>query len=221
MALVRCAQDRDQTGSFALRPLIMVFAAITLSFSLANIQRMIYPTSTALPTSLASWCSFSKGWQSSRDTQAVVAREVFVSNVVAPAQVTTQTDASRKKVVVGETQWAALDLRRGLTGAWLLILALAFAGLVWRAQVEPFTLGVLAMLMWSIAALEWYGSRDTILLHACLWTGNVTVGLGLERAMDHWKLLSLPITFFIAIFLSALITRNWIFLQEIALMPVR
>jgi len=39
--------------------------------------------------------------------------------------------------------------------------------------------------------------------------------------MDHWKSLSLPITFFIAIFLSALITRNWIFLQEIAQMPVR
>ena len=223
MALVRCAQDRDQTGSFTLRPLVMVLAAITLSFSLANLQRMIYPSSTALPTSLAGWYSFSKGRQSSRDTQAVVAREVFVSNIVAPAQVTTQTDANRKKVVVGESQWAALDLRRGLTGAWLLILALAFAGLVWRAQVEPFTLGVFAMLMWSIAALEWYGSRDTILLHACLWTGNVivVVGLGLERVMDHWKSLSLPITFFIAIFLSALITRNWIFLQEIAQMPVR
>jgi hypothetical protein len=223
MALMRCAQDSNQMSRFSLRPLVVLLAAFTLSFSLANVQRMIYPTSSPLPTSWVAWCQFSQGWEASRDTQAVVAREVFISNIVAPAQVTTRTDATRKKVTVSDSDWAALDLRKGVSGGWLLLLTLAFAGIVWRAQVDPFTLCIIAILMWSIAALEWYGSRDTLLLHACLWTGTVViaVGLGLERALLHWKSLSTPITLFIAIFVSALITRNWMFLQEIAAMPVR
>lgn len=223
MALVRCAQDRQQTGTFSPRPLIVTFAAFTISFGLANVQRQIYPTSITLPATWSAWCEFSKGWESSRDTQAIVAREVFILNIVAPAQVTMQPDATRNKVTVGDSNWTALDLRRGLSGGWLLLLAIAFAGIVWRAQMEPFTLGIIGMLMWSIAALEWYGSRDTVLLHACLWTGNVilAVGLGLEKALDHWKRLTTPITLFLAIFVSALITRNWIFLQEIAAMPAR
>jgi hypothetical protein len=223
IALMRCAQDHQQTGSFSLRPLAITLAAFTFSFGLANLQRQIYPTSQSLPSTWTAWCQFSKGWESSRDTQAVVAREVFISNIVSPSAVTTQMDKTRKKVVVADSKWTSLDLRRGLSAGWLLILAIAFSGIVWRAQIEPFTLGIIAILMWSIASLEWYGSRDTVLLHACLWTGNViiAVGLGLERALEHWQRLTTPITLFLAIFVSALITRNWLFLQEIAIMPTR
>jgi EamA domain-containing membrane protein RarD len=103
----------------------------------------------------------------------------------------------------------------------LLILALAFAGLVWRAQIDPFTLGITVILIWSIVALSWYGSPETLLLHACLWTGIVViaVGLGLERALSHWQHLGKPLTLFLAIFVSALITRNWMYLVEVTRIP--
>lgn len=221
MATTRCAEDLYQQGRFNPRPLIICLIAFTLSFGLANIQQAVYPNSSPLPKSWKEWQSLNTGWKASRETQALVAREVFVSNIVAPPFVTTQVDVTRSKVVISRPIWAALDLRKGVSTGWLLILSLAFAGLVWRAQIEPLTLGVIAILMWSIASIGWYGSQDTLLLHACRWTGLVVVaaGLGLERALAHWSKLSTPVTFFLAIFVSALITRNWMFIQEVAAMP--
>lgn len=221
MATTRCAQDYQQEARFNPRPLLITLIAITLSFGIANVQRVIYPASTPLPQSFQEWQNLNTGWEASRETQALVAREVFVSNIVAPPFVTTEMEVSRPKVVLSLPLWQMLDLRRGVSAGWLLILAIAFAGLVWRAQIEPFTLGVLGVLMWSIAAISWYGNQDTLLLHACLWTGLVViaVGLGLERALTHWVALTSPLTFFLAIFLSAQITRNWIFLQQVAAMP--
>ena len=71
--------------------------------------------------------------------------------------------------------------------------------------------------MWIIVALSWYGSPETLWLHACLWTGIVitAVGLGLERALSHCQHLGKPLTLFLAIFVSALINRNWIYLVEV------
>ncbi|MEQ1750955.1 MAG: hypothetical protein ABL974_16120 [Prosthecobacter sp.] len=223
VALTRCAQDRAETGHFKVKPLLVTLAAVTISFGLANVQRQIYPSSKPLPKTWQEWCSLNSGWQASRETQALVAREVFISNIVAPPYVTTQLEITRPKVVLSKPIWSMLDLRRGLSAGWLLILVLAFAGLVWRAQLEPFTLGVVSTFMWSIATLSWYGQQETLLLHACLWTGLVVIaaGLGLERALAHWSRLTTPITLFLAIFVSTLIMRNWMFIQDVADMPGR
>ena len=207
MAMTRCAQDRLQNGSFHARPILITLTAFTLTFGLANIQRQIYPTSTPLP----------------RDTQALVAREVFISNIVAPDYATRELDRTRSKVVLQAPEWSALGLQRGLSGGWLLILALAFAGIVWRAQIEPFTLGVIGVLIWSIATVSWYGRQDHLLLYACLWTSVVVIaaGLGLDRALQHWKKLTLPVTFMLGIFVSALVTRNWLFILDVVAAPGR
>jgi len=221
LAMTRCAQDRMQTGAFSARPLLILLAAFTLTFGLANVQRAVYPSSAPLPKSIAEWKSLRSDWEATRETQALIAREVFVSNIVAPAYAATQPDHSRTKVVLNEPFWSALGLRRGLSGGWLLILSLAFAGLVWRAQIEPFTLGVIAVLIWSIATVGWYGRQDHLLLYACLWTSVVVIaaGLGLERALQHWQKLVLPVTLFLGIFLIALLTRNWLFILEVAAIP--
>ena len=218
MVLTRCAQERTQLGHINTKPLIVTLAAFTISFGLANLQRTIYPTSTPLPKSLSEWKNQHTQWQATPKTQALVSRQFFVSNIVAPAEVTSERDNTRAKVILSEPEWSALDLRRGLSGGWLLLLALAFAGLVWRAQIEPFTLGIISILMWNLAALQWYGAAETLLPQACLWSGVivVAVGLGLERTLVHWQRLTLPVTLFLAVFVSALITRNWMFLQKVA-----
>lgn len=221
MAMTRCAQDRMQLGSFHLRPVLILITAVTITFGLANLQRVLYPTSAPLPRTSADWKALRSDWEATRDTQALIAREVFVSNIVAPAYAATKRDNTRSKVVINEPLWSVLGLRQGLSGGWLLILALAFAGLVWRAQIEPFTLGVIGVLVWSIATVGWYGRQDHLLLYACLWTAVVVIatGLGLERALQHWKKLVVPVTLFLGIFIIALITRNWMFILEVAAIP--
>jgi hypothetical protein len=223
LAMTRCAQDRMQTGSFSARPLLILVTAFTLTFGLANLQRALYPNSTPLPKNAAEWKALRSDWEATRETQALIAREVFVSNIVAPPYAASQPHKSRAKVVLNEPFWSALGLRRGLSGGWLLILSLAFAGLVWRAQIEPFTLGVIAVLIWSIATVGWYGRQDHLLLYACLWSSVVViaVGLGLERALQHWQKLVMPVTLFLGIFLIALLTRNWLFILEVAAIPAK
>ncbi|GEP41238.1 hypothetical protein BGE01nite_05290 [Brevifollis gellanilyticus] len=221
MAMTRCAQDRKQMGSFHARPILILIGAFTITFGLANLQRVVYPTSAPLPKTSADWLALRSDWKATRDTQALVAREVFVSNIVAPSYAEIKLDNSRSKVVLNEPFWSVLGLRRGLSGGWLLILALAFAGLVWRAQIEPFTLGVIGVLVWSIATVGWYGRQDHLLLYACLWTAVVVIatGLGLERALQHWKKLIVPVTLFLGIFIIALLTRNWLFILDVAEIP--
>lgn len=221
LALTRFAMIRASTGQFRSLALLVPLIAVTVSFALANLQREIYPRSKPLPTTWQAWGTLGKGWDANRETQALVAREVFISNIVAPPFVTTKRDQTRQKITVSHPIWSALDLRRGVSGGWLLILALTFAGLVWRAQIDPFTLGVTVVLIWSIVALSWYGSPETLLLHACLWTGVViiAVGLGLERALTHWQHLNTLITLFLGIFVSALITRNWMYLVDVTKIP--
>jgi hypothetical protein len=176
-----------------------------------------------LPKSWNDWQSLRSDWEATRDTQALVAREVFVSNIVAPDYATRELDRTRSKVVLQAPEWSALGLQRGLSGGWLLILALAFAGIVWRAQIEPFTLGVIGVLIWSIATVSWYGRQDHLLLYACLWTSVVVIaaGLGLDRALQHWKKLTVPVTLMLAIFVSALVTRNWLFILDVVAAPGR
>jgi hypothetical protein len=221
MAMTRCAQDRLQFGSFHFRPILITLAAFTITFGLANLQRQIYPTSTPLPKSWEQWQSLRSDWTADRDTQALVAREVFVSNIVAPDYATRELDRTRSKVVLPAPAWSTLGLQRGLSGGWLLILALAFAGIVWRAQIEPFTLGVIGVLIWSIATVSWYGRQEHLLLYACLWTSVVVIatGLGLDRALQHWKKLNIPVTFLLGIFVSALVTRNWLFILDVVSTP--
>lgn len=223
MALTRCAQDRGQTGSFSLRPLLTVLVAVTLAFGLANLQRELYPRSAPLPRSWAEVQALRSGWQASADTAPLLAREIFISNIVAPSQFTAVPDKSRSKIVLNDPGWSSLGLRHGLSGGWLLLLALAFAGIVWRAQMEPLALGLIAVLVWSITTVSWYGSQDRLLVHACQWTPLVVIvaGLGLERALQHWRVIAVPVTFFLAIFVSALITRNWMFITEVAAIPGR
>ena len=220
MTLVRCAQDRMHTGAFSLRPILVFLGAFTLTFGLANLQRVVFPNTSPLPRTSADWLALQSGWEADRETQALVAREVFVSNIVAPTQAATQPDHSRTRVVLNEPFWSVLGLRKGLSAGWLLILALAFAGLVWRAQIESFTLGVVAVLVWSIATVSWYGRQDHLLLYACLWTSMVVtaVGLGLERALQHWQRLAVPVTLFLGVFICALLTRNWLFVLDVAAM---
>lgn len=221
LALTRFAQTRAVTGQFRPQSLLIPLVAVTLSFGLANLQRQIYPTSKPLPKNWQEWSTLGRGWDADRGDQALVMREVFISNIVAPPYVTTKSDQRRQKITVSQPIWSVLDLRRGVSGGWLLILALAFAGLIWRAQIDPFTLGITVVLMWSIVALSWYGAPETLLLHACLWTGVViiAVGLGLERALNHWQRLVTPLTLFLGVFVSALIIRNWMYLVEVTRIP--
>jgi hypothetical protein len=223
MAMTRCAQDRLQFGSFHARPILITLAACALTFGLATVQRQIYPGSAPLPKSLEQWQELQSDWEATRETQALVAREVFVSNIVAPAYASIEPDRTRNKVVLQSPAWSALDLQRGLSAGWLLILALAFAGIVWRAQIEPFTLGVIGVLIWSIATVSWYGRQDHLLLYACLWTSVVViaVGLGLDRALQHWQKLNVPVSLMLGIFVSALVSRNWLFILDVAAAPGR
>jgi hypothetical protein len=71
-------------------------------------------------------------------------------------------------------------------------------------EIDPFTLVITVVLIWSIVALSWYGSPETLLLQACLWTGIViiAVGLGLERALSYWQHRGTPLTLFLAIFIE-------------------
>lgn len=101
--------------------------SVTVSFGLANLQREVYPNSKPLPKTWAEWSALGKGWDAGRETQALVAREVFISNIVAPSYVTTRCDKTRLKITVSAPIGSALDLRRGLSGGWLLILALVYA----------------------------------------------------------------------------------------------
>lgn len=223
MAMTRCAQDRLQFGSFHARPILITLAAFALTFGLATAQRQIYPGSAPLPKSWEQWQELRSDWEATRETQALVAREVFVSNIVAPAYASIIPDRTRSKVVLQAPVWSALGLQRGLSAGWLLILALAFAGIVWRAQIEPFTLGVIGVLIWSIATVSWYGSQDHLLLYACLWTSVVViaVGLGLDRALQHWKKLNFPVSLMLGIFVSALVSRNWLFILDVVAAPGR
>jgi EamA domain-containing membrane protein RarD len=84
-------------------------------------------------------------------------------------------------------------------------------------------LGLIATLIWSISIVSWYGTQERLLVHACLWTPIVVmiIGLGLERALRQWRFISKPVTLFLAIFVSTLITRNWMFLSEVAGIPGR
>lgn len=223
MALTRCAQERAQTGGFNIRPLLLVPVAITLSFGLANLQREIYPRSSPLPTNWKEVQALRSEWKATTDTAPLIAREIFVSNIVTPAQVTAVPDKTRSKVILNRNDWSTLGLHQGLTGGWLLVIALASAGILWRARKEPLALGLIATLIWSISIVSWYGTQDRLLVHACLWTPIVVmiVGLGLERALRQWRFISKPVTLFLAIFVSTLITRNWMFLSEVAGIPGR
>jgi len=224
LALVRCAQDTAAAQKLSARPLVTALAAAAITFGLANLQRVVFPRSAALPTQLLEWREADAGWTATAETPARVAREVFISNIVAPKAITTKTQGAargRARVVLDEdASWSGFDLQTGVGTAWLLLLVLGGAGLVWRAVDDPFTLGIAAVLVWSIAALPWYGSPDRLLLLACLWTPMVVlaVGLGLERTLVRWPRLAVPVTLLLAAFLAAQITRNWIFLQDVARM---
>jgi len=220
MALARCAYDSSQQQRFIVRPLLVVLVAITVSFGLANLQRVIYPQSTPLPTRLTDWKIRSEPWISTRENAGLVSREVFLANIVAPRVVSTEADnglGNRRRVVLAGAAWPKLNFQNGIMAGWLLLLALAFAGLVWRAQMDPFTLGIVSILVWCLAALPWYGDLDRLLVQACLWTPAVViaVGLGLERSLEHWPRAKQPITFLLVAFVCTQITRNWMFLQEV------
>ncbi len=220
LALVRCAQDKSRAGRFDPRTPLIVLAAVGITFGLATAQRHLFPLSSPLPRTLAEVQLGLPAWQATAETPGLVAREVFLSNIVAPKAVTTEAGDSsqaRPKVVLETVQWSGLDLQKGLGAGWLLLLALAFAGLVWGAQVEPLTLGIAAILVWNIAGLPWYGSADQLLMLACLWTPVVIIatGLGLERSLARWPALSVPLVFLLVAFVAAQMTRNWAFLQEV------
>lgn len=218
MALTRCAQERAQSGRYRPQPLLLLLIAVTISFGLANGQRQLYPNSSPLPKTWKECTSLSSGWQATPETMALVAREIFLTNVVAPPAITTQEETTRSKSVVSNPLGTKLDLSRGVSLSWLFILALSFAGLIWPPQLEPFTLGIAAVLVWSIAALGWYGRPETLILHACLWTGLVVIaaGIGLDRLLKHGSWLSKPVTLLLLVFVSSLIARNWMFVQEVA-----
>lgn len=221
LTLARCAHDSAQQQRFVYQPLLTALVAVTVTFGLANAQQRVYPLSDPLPKSLLTWKIDNAEWSSDRETAGRVGREVFLSNLVAPRAVATEPDAAfgnRRRVVLAEASWARLDLQKGIAAGWFLLLALAFAGLVWRAQLDPFTLGILAVIVWYIAALPWYGSPDRLLMLACLWTPAVVIatGLGLERSLEHWPKIRLPVTLLMAAFVTAQITRNWMFVQEVA-----
>lgn len=220
LALARCAHDTYQEERFRPGPLLVALAALTITFGLANLQRTIYPMSSPLPSSLITWQIRDATWPANRATTGLVAREVFLSNIVAPNAVASEPDprfGNRRRVVLDEAHWSRLDLQKGVGAGWFLLLALGFAGLVWRAQLEPYTLATIAILVWGLAALPWYGSPDRLLLLACLWTPAVVVatGLGVERSLDHWPKIRLPVTILLTAFVAAQITRNWMFIQEI------
>ncbi len=223
LAMTRCAQDRAQTGSFRFQPLLMVLVSITLAFGLANAQRWLFPHSVALPRSWQHVMQLRSDWEPTAQTAPLLAREVFVSNIVAPAELTAVPDQTRSKIVLNAPQWSSLGLREGLSGAWLLLLCLAFAGIVWRAPLEAFPLGLIAVLAWCITTVCWYGNQERLLIHACLWTPVVVMlaGLGLEKALQRWRFIATPMTFFMAVFVSALLTRNWMFLMQVAAIPGR
>ncbi|TDU64554.1 hypothetical protein EI77_04004 [Prosthecobacter fusiformis] len=219
-AIARCAHDSTQQQRFTPQPLLIALAAVTLTFGLANLQRIIYPLSAPLPPSLLTWKIQEAPWSANRENAGRVAREVFLSNLVAPSSVATEPDSgfgNRRRVILPEASWSRLDLQKGIGAAWFLLLALAFAGLVWRAQLDPFSLGIVAIIVWNIAVLPWYATPDRLLLFACLWTPAVVIatGLGLERSLDHWPKIKFPITILLAAFVAAQITKNWMFIQDV------
>lgn len=218
-ALARCAQDTAQNGRFTARPLLVALAAATLTFGLANAQRMLYPLSQPLPTSLAEVKeAFKPRWEARPETPALIVRETLLSNIVAPVTVTTQDVKGRATVTLAPLDWTKLGLHQGVAAAWLLLLVLAMAGLFSGGKLEPLHLALMCILVWSVAALPWYGSEQGLLLNACLWTPVVVVltGLGLERILVRWSALTVPLVFLLAAFVAALITRNWAFLQDVA-----
>jgi len=220
LALARCAQCSSQHQRLILHPLFIALAAITVTFGLAHAQRVLYPQSSPLPHNVLIWKINQPHWSANRENAGRVGREVFLSNIVAPHSVVTEPDpnaGNRRRVVLAQPRWSKLNLQKGIGAGWFLLLALAFAGLVWRAQLDPFTLGIVATIIWNIATLPWYGSRDKLLMLACLWTPAVVIaaGLGLERSLEHWPKIKLPITVLLAAFVTAQITRNWMFIQEV------
>jgi hypothetical protein len=220
LALARCAHDSNQQQRFVYQPLLIALVAVTTTFGLANAQRVLYPRSAPLPANLLTWKIEGKDWATVSNPAGTIGREVLLSNLVAPRSVTTEPDPSfgnRQRVILQKPSWAKLDLQKGVGAGWLLLLTLAFAGLVWRAQLDPFTLGIVATLVWFIAALPWYGSPDKLLIQACLWTPIIVIatGLGLERSLEHWPQIKLPVTILLIAFVTAQITRNWMFIQEV------
>lgn len=218
--LARCAYDSSQQQRFVARPLLITLLALAMAFGLAKLQRIVYPKSAPLPTEFASWKLQDAPPKSNSLNAGLVAREVFVSNIVAPRSVATESknpSSHRLRIVLANAAWSQLNLQNGVSAAWLLLLALSFAGLVWRAQMDPYTLAILSVIVWAIAALPYYGVTDQLLVQACLWTPGVViaVGLGLERSLEHWPRLKLPVTVLLIAFISAQITRNWMFIQEI------
>ncbi|HRK17021.1 MAG TPA: hypothetical protein PK490_22255 [Prosthecobacter sp.] len=221
--LVRCAQDTALNRRFTPGPLLVTLAALTLAFGLANTQRAVFPLSPPLPEDLLSWRVRDAGWPAGESLPGRVTREIFLTNLVAPPMPVTRSDpggtrSARRIVVLDDADWSRMDWQKGVGGGWLLLLALACAGLCWRARLDPYALGILAALAWTVAALAWHGSPGRLLLHACLWTPLVVIaaGLGLERALEHWPRLRWPVALLLAAFLAAQVTRNWAFLQQVA-----
>lgn len=220
LALVRCARESSLHQRFVYQPLLIALAAVTLTFGLANLQRVIYPLSAPLPSTLAGWKMEEATWSRDRQNAGRVAREVFLTNIVAPQTVLAQPNPAQpnqRQITLAEADWTRLNLEKGLSAAWLLLLALSFAGLIWRAQLDPFALGIIGIIIWNIAALPWYGSPDKLLIHACLWTPAVVIaaGLGLDRSLEHWPKLRIPVIFLLIAFVTAQITRNWMFIEEV------
>ncbi len=213
MALTRCAQERAQSEHYRPQPILITLIAITISFGLANVQREIFPHSAPLPKTWQECRALNSGWQATPETMTLVAREVFLTNIVAPAPVSTPAETTLNLPLPSKQQ-----LHRGVSGGWLLIIALAFTGLIWRARLEPLMLGTATVLMWSIAALACYGQPETLLLHASLWTGLIVIvtGLGLERALTHWSWLTKPVTLMLMLFVSAQLVWNWLYIQDVA-----
>ncbi len=227
LTCARCAQDRSGRFRLSFRPLLWPVIAITVAFALANAQRRVYPQSQPLPMArLWNGDLFrmdTAAWPAEA-TAGRTAREAFIANFVAPNAVVASDPAAatsrspHRQVQLEDAAWTRLDLHKGLAAAWCLILILALAGLIWRAQIDAYTLGILASLMWTLLALPIYGSPQTLLLHACLWSPLVVIaaGLGVERSLEHWRRLTLPVTVLLLVFISAQIFRNWWFLTQVA-----
>ncbi|HEY1081547.1 MAG TPA: hypothetical protein VGE29_04755 [Prosthecobacter sp.] len=220
LAVARCARESRAFHHFRPGPLLVAVAALPAVFGLANLQRVVFPLSSPLPLTLSEWQPRQPAMAPHRENAGRVGREVFLSSIVAPkpAAVPDPGFGNRSRVVLTEARWGSLDLQKGLGAAWLLVLALSFAGLVWRSQLDAYTLGMVAVLVWGIASLPWYGEPERLLLQACVWTPPLVIaaGLGLERSLEHWPKIRLPVTFLLIAFVTAQVTRNWMFLQEVA-----
>lgn len=218
--VVRCAQDTAQNRRFTARPLMVTLAALALAYGAGRLQGMLFPLSSPMPEDMRVWQVAGAGWPEGGNVAGRVTREVFLTNLVAPPAITTTetTGSQRRRVVLDDTDWKRLDWQKGVGAGWLLLLALAAGGLVWRACMDPLALGLAGALVWTLAALAWHGSPERLLPHACLWTPLVVIatGLGLERSLERWPRLRWPVTLLLAAFLAAQVERNWAFLQQAA-----